>query len=114
MLDRWSKYPDFHIFHYAPYEQTAIKKLAGRHGVCVDEVDRLLRAGIFIDLYRVTRQTLRASVESYSIKKLEPLYGFERAVPLREARLALDALTSIFALGNGQEATPELLHIVES
>jgi predicted RecB family nuclease len=114
MLDRCSKYPDFHIYHYAPYEQTAIKKLAGRHGTCVDAVDRLLRAGIFIDLYRVTRQALRASVESYSIKKLEPLYGFERAVPLREARLALDALASIFALGSGQEATPELLHTVES
>lgn len=114
MLGRWSKYPDFHIYHYAPYEQTAIKKLAGRHGVCVDAVDRLLRAGIFIDLYRVMRQALRASVESYSIKKLEPLYGFERAVPLREARLALDALASIFALGSGEEATPELLHTVES
>src|ERR1700720_646811 len=47
MLDMWSKYPDFHIYHYAPYEQTAIKKLAGRHGTCVDAVDRLLRAGIF-------------------------------------------------------------------
>jgi uncharacterized protein len=82
--------------------------------VCVDAVDRLLRAGIFVDLYRVTRQALRASVESYSIKKLEPLYGFERAVPLREARLALDAFASIFALGTGREATAELLKTVES
>ncbi len=114
MLDRWLKFPDFHIYHYAPYEQTAIKHLAGRHGVCVDAVDRLLRAGIFVDLYRVTRQALRASVESYSIKKLEPLYGFERAVPLREARLALDAFSSIFALGTGEEATAELLKTVES
>ena len=114
MLERWSKFPDFHIYHYAPYEQTAIKRLAGRHGVCVDAVDRLLRAGIFVDLYRVTRQALRASVESYSIKKLEPLYGFERAMPLREARLALDAFASIFALGAGQEATVELLKTVES
>jgi predicted RecB family nuclease len=114
MLERWSKFPDFHIYHYAPYEQTAIKRLAGRHGVCVDAVDRLLRAGIFVDLYRVTRQALRASVESYSIKKLEPLYGFERAVPLREARLALDAFASIFALGTGREATAELLETVES
>jgi uncharacterized protein len=114
MLDRWLKFPDFHIYHYAPYEQTAIKQLVGRHGVCVDAVDRLLRAGIFVDLYRVTRQALRASVESYSIKKLEPMYGFERAVPLREARLALDAFSSIFALGTGEEATAELLKTVES
>jgi predicted RecB family nuclease len=114
MLDTWSRFPDFHIYHYAPYEQTAIKRLAGRHGVCVDSVDRLLRAGVFVDLYRITRQALRASVESYSIKKLEPLYGFERAVPLRDARLALDTFASIFALGSGNETTSELKEIVES
>jgi predicted RecB family nuclease len=66
VMDRWKRYPDLHIYHYAPYEQTAIKRLAGRHGTCVDAVDRLLRAGIFVDLYRIVRQALRASVESYS------------------------------------------------
>jgi hypothetical protein len=35
---------------YAPYEPTAINRLAGRHGTSVDEVDELLRAGIFVDL----------------------------------------------------------------
>jgi predicted RecB family nuclease len=114
IMKRWAKYPDFHIYHYAPYEQTAIKRLAGRHGVCVEAVDRLLRAGVFVDLYRVTRQALRASVESYSIKKLEPLYDFTRTVPLPDARLALDALGSILALGSGLEATPELLQTIES
>lgn len=80
-----------HIFHYAPYEPTAIKRLAGRHGTCVDEVDELLRAGVFVDLYRAVRQGIRASVESYSIKRLEPLYGFARAVPLRDANVALQS-----------------------
>jgi predicted RecB family nuclease len=37
-------HPDMHIYHYAPYEPTAIKHLAGRHGVCADNVDELLRA----------------------------------------------------------------------
>ena len=49
------------------------------------EVDRLLRGDTLVDLYQVVRQGLRASVESYSIKKLEPLYGFEREVELRDA-----------------------------
>jgi predicted RecB family nuclease len=44
----------------------------GGHGTCADAVDQLLRAGFFVDLYRIVRQGLRASVESYSIKKLEP------------------------------------------
>ena len=42
-----------------------------------------------MDLYRAVRQGLRASVESYSIKRLEPLYGFERTVDLRDAGACL-------------------------
>jgi len=100
VMEYWRRYPGMHIFHYAPYEPTAIKRLAGRHGVCVDEVDQLLRAGIFVDLYRAVRQGLRASVESYSIKKMEPLYGFTRAVALREATQALQAFEAVLALGD--------------
>ncbi len=33
-------------------------------------------ASVLIDLYSVVRNGLRASLESYSIKKLEALYGF--------------------------------------
>ncbi len=57
----------------------------GRHATREEEVDTLLRDGVFVDLYRAVRQGIRASVESYSIKELEPLYGFEREVDLREA-----------------------------
>jgi hypothetical protein len=101
-----------HIYHYAPYEPTAIKRLAGRHGTCVDEVDELLRAGMFVDLYRVVRQSLRASVESYSIKRLEPLYGFSRAVPLREANVALNTFEAALALG-GQRDIESLLKTIK-
>ena len=103
VMDRWQRDPAMHIYHYAPYEPTAIKRLAGRHGTCVDEVDELLRAGIFVDLYRVVRQSLRASVESYSIKKIEPLYEFSRAVPLRAANVALSTFEAALALGRQRE-----------
>jgi predicted RecB family nuclease len=108
VMERWRLYPDLHIYHYAPYEQTALKRLAGRHATCVDAVDRLLRAKVFVDLCRVVRQGLRASVESYSIKKLEPLYGFTRSMPIREANNALQAFEAVLTLGTGREATPEL------
>lgn len=107
------RYPEMHIFHYAPYEPTAIKRLAGRHGTCVDEVDQLLRAGAFVDLYHIVRQGLRASVESYSIKQLEPLYGFTRAVPLRDAIFAQQAFEAVLALGTGREDITELLRTIE-
>ena len=74
-----------HVYHYAAYEKTALGRLAQRHATREEEVDRLLRGGVLVDLYRVVRQGIRASVESYSIKRLEPLYGLEREVELRDA-----------------------------
>ena len=44
---------------------------------------------MFVDLHRVVRQGLRASVESYSLKALEPFYGFARALDLATATRAL-------------------------
>jgi predicted RecB family nuclease len=113
VMERWRRRPDMHIYHYAAYEPTAIKRLAGRHGTCVEEVDQLLRASVFVDLYRIVRQGLRASVESYSIKQLEPFYGFTRVVPLRDATLAQQALEAVLALGSGREAIGGLLHTIE-
>jgi len=112
VMDRWQSDPAMHIYHYAPYEPTAIKRLAGRHGTCVDEVDELLRAGMFVDLYRAVRQSLRASVESYSIKRLESLYAFSRAVPLREANVALNTFEAALALG-GQRDIESLLETIK-
>ena len=85
IMDRWADYPDTHVYHYAPYETTAMKRLAGRYATRETEVDQLLRGQVFVDLYRVVRQGIRASVESYSIKRLEPLYGFKREIDLRDA-----------------------------
>lgn len=74
VMAKLQAHPALHIFHYAPYEPTALKKVAGRHGTREAELDCLLRGEVFVDLYRVVRQGLRISQESYSIKKLEPLY----------------------------------------
>ena len=74
----------------------------------------LLRSGVFVDLYRAVKQGLRASVESYSIKRLEGLYGFARATPLREATLALQAFDTVLALGDARDAAADLLGKIES
>jgi uncharacterized protein len=80
--ERLATYPDLHIYHFAPYEPAALKRLMGRYATRENEVDNLLRVEIFVDLFAVVRHSIRASVESYSIKKLEPLYSFERTVRL--------------------------------
>ena len=113
VMERWRNNPGMHIYHYAPYEPTAIKRLVGRHGSCIEEVDELLRAGVFVDLYRAVRQGLRASVESYSIKRLEPLYGFSRTVALQDANGALQVFESALALASNQDELADLLKVVE-
>jgi len=85
LIARLDAHPNLHVYHYAAYEKSALGRLAQRHGTREEEVDRLLTARVLVDLYRVVRQGLRASLESYSIKRLEPLYGLEREVELRSA-----------------------------
>jgi uncharacterized protein len=67
-------HPGLHIYHYAPYEPAHLLAMAARHGTRESEVDRLLRDGVFVDLYPIVRRALRVGSRSYSIKKLEPLY----------------------------------------
>lgn len=71
---RRSTHPGMHIYHYAPYETSHLVAMAARHGVREGEVDRLLREGVFVDLYPLVLRTVRVGSRSYSIKKLEPLY----------------------------------------
>lgn len=71
---RRQQYPGMQIYHYAPYEPTHLLTMAARYGVREADVDRLLRDGVFVDLYPVVRRALRVGSRSYSIKKLEPLY----------------------------------------
>jgi predicted RecB family nuclease len=86
---RWAQFPGMHIYHYAPYEPAALKRLMGRYATREEEIDLMLRAKLFVDLFQVIRHSLRASVESYSIKRLEAFYGFMRAMPLADANTAL-------------------------
>ena len=101
VMARWERHPGFHVYHYAPYETTAVKRLMSRYATREEEVDKLLRGRVFVDLYRVVRQGLRASVESYSIKKLEPFYRFARDVDLGEATRSLVALEVRIESGSG-------------
>ncbi len=71
---RRAQYPGMHIYHYAAYEKTALRNLSLTHVVGESAVDDLLRQGVLVDLYDTVRHSIRISENSYSIKKLEPLY----------------------------------------
>jgi uncharacterized protein len=86
--------PGMHVYHYAAYEQSALKRLTGRHGTRERELDTLLRGQRFVDLYAVVRNGIRISKGSYSIKKLEDFYWGHMRKAESEAEVA-DALTSV-------------------
>jgi uncharacterized protein len=74
VFERWKSSPDMHIYHYAAYEVSAVRRLSTRHDTRQDEVDTLLRNEVFVDLYQTVRHGLRIGEESYSIKSVEHLY----------------------------------------
>jgi predicted RecB family nuclease len=120
ITERRERHPGLHVYHYNHYEPTsvdhltklhgtrqeAVGALMGRFATREDEVDNLFRLGVFVDLYRVVRQGVRAGVESYSIKRLEPLVGYTRQVDLHEATLNLISLEAALedrtAAGDGE------------
>ena len=113
VIARWQQHPGFHIYHYGAYETTAVKRLMSRYATREEDVDRLLRGDVFVDLHRVVRQGLRASVESYSIKKLEPFYDFARDVDLNEATRSLIRFEATLESGDAGGGSDELRARIE-
>lgn len=67
-------HPNAHIYHYASYEESALKRLMCLHGTREADVDNLLRKQKLVDLYKVVKEAIRVSEPSYSIKNLEVFY----------------------------------------
>ena len=114
VMNRLSLHPDLHIYHFAPYEPAALKRLMGRYATREDELDQLLRGKRFVDLFAVVRQGLRASVESYSIKRLEPLYGYVREASLPDANQALAQVQALLELGDASDIGDDERRVVEA
>ena len=114
IVERRLRDPGMHVYHYAPYEPTAMKRLMGKYATRADELDDILRGEVFVDLYGVVRKGLRAGVDSYSIKRLEPLYGLVREVDLRQASRYLRAVEYAIATKTSASLTPDICKAVRS
>ena len=75
---RWLQDPEMHIYHYAHYEVTVLRRLMGRFGSREHEVDQLLRNNVLIDLYPIVRKGLLVGEPAYSIKNIEHIYRGSR------------------------------------
>lgn len=70
--------PGAHVYHYASYEESALKRLATLHATREAEVDAMLRGSWLVDLYKVVREALRTSESGLSIKNVERFYRTAR------------------------------------
>ncbi|MEE2569766.1 TM0106 family RecB-like putative nuclease [Pseudarthrobacter sp. J64] len=104
--ERRARYPDMHVYHYAAYEKSALRKLSLAHLAGEETVDQWLREGLLVDLYAVVRQSLRISEASYSIKKLEPLYMGDhlRSGDVKDAGASVVAYAAYCAARDSGEA----------
>ncbi len=82
VYQRLERDPGLHVYHYASYETSALKRLMGRYGTREDEIDDLLRGRVFVDLFKVVRQGLRHSHPKYSLKNVEQFF-MKREVDLQ-------------------------------
>ena len=112
-IETRARNPGAHIYHYAPYEPAAMKRLMGRYATREVELDELLRARVLVDLYTVVKRALIAGIERYSIKDLEPLFGYARTQDLREAAISRRIVESAIAAGGIDESVDSYRRVVE-
>ncbi|MBU1822964.1 MAG: TM0106 family RecB-like putative nuclease, partial [Bacteroidetes bacterium] len=113
VMERWETYPDMHIYHYSAYEPSALKRLMGKYATREDEVDKMLRGGLFVDMLSITKQAIRAGVESYSLKELEIFHDFKREKALQEVSRQLRAFERLIESGNAKNVPAELIAAIE-
>src|SRR5882724_1597820 len=107
IMRRLQANPKMHVYHFGAYEPGALKRLMGMYATREDEIDRMLRAGVMVDLHQAYKQGVRASVEEYSLKKVEEFYGFMRETPLEASRVAMRYVEHRLELGRVGEKLPD-------
>lgn len=113
VMERWQEHPPMHVYHFSPKEPSAIKALMGRYATRESEIDRWLRGGLFIDLHSILKQSVRASVEQYSLKDLEAFHRFKRKLPLDKARVAMRQIEHALELSRPEKIEDETRADVE-
>ena len=114
VMARRKAFPTMHVYHFGGYEPGAFKRLMGLYATREEEIDSMLRAGLFIDLHAVFKQALRAGVEEYSLKKLEHFAGFKRTISADESRAAMRYIEHRLELGWDEPVPEKFITAMES
>jgi uncharacterized protein len=89
--ERLAADPGMHVYHFASYEITALRRLMGQYGTREEELDDLLRRGVFVDLLKVVRGGLRISRPGYGLKEIETFLPFRRQAAIKEGGASIVA-----------------------
>ena len=107
-------FAELHVFHFGHREADALKNLSCRHKTREAQVDQLLREHVLVDLHGVVKRSLRASVESYTLKQLEGSVRIRtQARNLRDAARAMQLFGWLLETGEGDHAEAELRETIE-
>lgn len=113
VFEKKQEHPDLHIYHFASYETTALKRMMGKYATKEQEIDILLRTHVFVDLHRVLKQAIRAGVERYSLKDLESYHGFVREMDLRSLSKIKAQYEFLLESNYFEEITDEMVQAIE-
>ena len=75
---RRQRFPNMHVYHYNHTERSSLERLTMEHGVAELELERLVETGMFVDLYPIVTASLQVGTETYGLKQIERLTGYER------------------------------------
>lgn len=78
LSERRERFPRMHVYHYNHTERSSLERLASQYGAGEVGLQHLVDTGAFVDLLVVARNTLQVGAESYGLKSLERLTGYER------------------------------------
>jgi uncharacterized protein len=85
------RHPQAHVYHYASYEKSALRRLAMQHGTREAEVDALLRGQVLVDLYAVVKGARRVDRRLRTVPALARCAAARRHRRLQRGGLRLDA-----------------------
>lgn len=83
VFNRWKNNPGMHIYHYAAYEVSAVRRLSTRHDTRQDQVDELLRNEVFVELYQIVRKKIElVSIAIWQIRHSDDFGPIETVIQI--------------------------------
>ncbi len=97
---RRERHPNMHVYHYNHTERSAIERLL-REAEDENLFANLIESGLFVDLFAVAKNAVRVGTESYGLKHLERLVGYQRSAGIDQGAGAIVEYEQWMRLGDG-------------